>query len=91
MFTKQINTPKEDLEECVSKLFQSEKEDSDMKDNRPAVLWSFYYSAPDVNEVDLRQGVPENVFLCPGPDCDLDMDLSIKKVCVLNLLCNFFF
>ncbi|KRT80051.1 hypothetical protein AMK59_8370 [Oryctes borbonicus] len=79
MFTKQINTPKEDLEECVSKLFQSEKEDSDVKDNRPQVLWSFYYSAPDTNHTDLRQDVPENVFLCPGPDSDLDIDLSIKK------------
>ncbi|KAI4462518.1 rab gdp-dissociation inhibitor [Holotrichia oblita] len=79
MFTKQINTPKEDLEECVSKLFQSEKEDSDVKDARPQVLWSFYYSAPDTNTANLRKDAPENAFLCPGPDCDLDIDFSIKK------------
>lgn len=84
MFTKQINTPKEDLEECVSKLFQSEKEDSDVKDARPQVLWSFYYSAPDTNTANLRKDVPENAFLCPGPDCDLDIDYSIKKVLILK-------
>lgn len=81
MFMKQQCNPKEDMKECVSKLFQNvENKDCVVRDARPQILWSFYYSVPDTNTSDLTSGLPKNVYLCPGPDIDLDYDLSVEKV-----------
>lgn len=33
----------------------------------------------ETSKVNLQNGSPENVFLCPGPDLDLDYDLTIKE------------
>jgi len=77
---KQQSNPEEDLKECIFKLFQSEEKDCAVRDTRPQILWSFYYSVRDTNASDLTSGLPKNVYLCPGPDIDLDYDLSVEKV-----------
>lgn len=60
------------MKSSVDKLFGSE--------DSPKILWSLYYSVPDTNKSNLKENIPNNVVLCPGPDYDLDYDNSIKKV-----------
>lgn len=79
MFTEQKTDPEEDLKHCVEKLFDSE-ENGNIESLKPKVLWSLYFSVPDASNLDLRKTTPKNVFLCSGPDLDLDYDFSIQKV-----------
>ncbi|KAK9870755.1 hypothetical protein WA026_009716 [Henosepilachna vigintioctopunctata] len=76
--TKGSDDPKEDLRECIESLFPVEA--GSETSEKPKILWSSYFSIPDTNELNLNSFVPSNVFLCPGPDSDLDYDLSLKKV-----------
>lgn len=80
IFTEKISDPETDMNCCVQNLFNVAEEENE----KPNVLWSFYYSTPNVMEADLRNGVPQNVFLCSGPDLDLDYDEAIKKVTYTN-------
>ncbi|KAL3265341.1 hypothetical protein HHI36_009549 [Cryptolaemus montrouzieri] len=75
--TEGSSNPKEDLEGCVKNLFAFGEQDSNPR--KPKVLWSSYFSIPNTNELDLKSSVPSNVFLCPGPDLDLDYDFSLEK------------
>lgn len=75
MTAKRKTIPKEDLHHCVQKLF-SQSED----DNRPKVLWSFYCSVPNTNQPGFNAKVSETIYMCPGPDMDLDYDGLIKQV-----------
>lgn len=63
----------------MEKLFDFNSEEDTVK---PKVLWSLYFSAPDASDLGLRENMPKNVFFCPGPDIDLDYDLSVQKVCI---------
>lgn len=84
VYTKGQKTPEEDLKHCAEKLFNFNNNQGSKK---PNVLYSAYFSIPDTTKVDLAQKcLPSNVFLCPGPDMDLDSDFTIKKV--FNLFCN---
>lgn len=56
----------------------SDKAD-DIGNEKPKILFSCYFSIPDSNHCNVVD-VPKNVFLCPGPDLDLDYDFTIKKV-----------
>ncbi|KAJ8960384.1 hypothetical protein NQ314_006074 [Rhamnusium bicolor] len=80
LISSQISDPEEDFKHVVQNLFETsfEKEQMNSSD-KPQVLWSCYFSLPDSNISDLRDNVPQNVYLCPGPDMDLDYDHSIKK------------
>lgn len=80
MYCEQKTNAEEDLKHCIEKLFDLGLQDENIADSKPKILWSFYFSVPDTSNVDLRQTVPKNVFLCSGPDLDLDYDLSIQKV-----------
>nr|XP_022900003.1 rab proteins geranylgeranyltransferase component A 1 isoform X1 [Onthophagus taurus]XP_022900004.1 rab proteins geranylgeranyltransferase component A 1 isoform X2 [Onthophagus taurus] len=77
MFIEQNASPKEDLNFVVEKLFKPKDDDSN--ECPPNILWSFYYSTSNTNDSDLTKNLGKNVFLCPGPDMDLDIDGSIKK------------
>lgn len=46
---------------------------------KPQVLWSLYFNCPETSECDLSANVPSNVFLCSGPDLDLDFEFSVKQ------------
>lgn len=76
LITKQINNPESDFKECLQNLFAFEENET--KD-KPLVLWSCYYSIPNTNNLDLQSGVPDNVFVCSGPDLDLDYDTAVDK------------
>lgn len=77
MITTKINGPKDDFQHCIEKLFCSDKENSE--DKRPRILWSFYFSLPNANE-NFNARISEKIYVCPGPDMDLDYDASIKEV-----------
>ncbi|KAF2893593.1 hypothetical protein ILUMI_12580 [Ignelater luminosus] len=82
MFTKQTTNPEEDFKHCVERLFGNSKNESETgeKENLlPNVLWSFYYTVPNTVNLDLKNGIPKNIFVCPGPDLDLDYDPAIAQ------------
>lgn len=71
----------------MNKLFYTKERkpnSSSADDNVPEILWSFYYSVPNIFDGNLRDEMPNNVFVCPGPELDLDYDPAITKV--INLL-----
>ncbi|VEN53356.1 unnamed protein product [Callosobruchus maculatus] len=74
---RQKTNPKEDFQHIISNMFNLNEEDIESK--KPKVLWSCYFSLPDSNASDVQLKVPDNVFLCTGPDIDLDYDFSVKK------------
>nr|XP_023024795.1 rab proteins geranylgeranyltransferase component A 1 [Leptinotarsa decemlineata] len=80
LISKQNTSPEEDFKHVIENLFvfHSQKENLEV-DQKPVVLWSSYFSLSDTSNCNLRVGVPENVFLCPGPDLDLDYDMSVDK------------
>lgn len=71
-FMRQKKSPEEDLKEFIDMLLVN-------KEKGPKILWSLYLSVPDSNDLDLCKNTPKNLFICPGPDLDLDYDQSIKK------------
>ncbi|XP_044749171.1 rab proteins geranylgeranyltransferase component A [Coccinella septempunctata] len=73
-----ISSPEEDLQECRDSLFTFEN-DSTNKCGNPRILWSCYFSIPDTNDQKFESSLPKNIFVCPGPDTDLDYDSSVKK------------
>lgn len=74
MFTKQQTNPIEDFKHCTDTLFKPNESD------KPNVLWSFYFSIPDTSEFAGGRIASSNMFVCPGPDSDLDYDSSVEKV-----------
>ncbi|KAJ8956172.1 hypothetical protein NQ318_020723 [Aromia moschata] len=80
LISRQISTPQEDLKHVAENLFNVDNaNEKDCSSAKPSVLWSCYFSLPDSNGCNLKENVPKHVHLCPGPDMDLDYDMSIKK------------
>ncbi|XP_045478876.1 rab proteins geranylgeranyltransferase component A 1 [Harmonia axyridis] len=71
-----LSSPKEDLQECIEKLFTT---DSNTECQKPKIIWSAYFSIPDTNNQAVKSSLPKNVYACPGPDSDLDYDYSVQK------------
>lgn len=80
LISRQNTTPQEDFEHIVNNLFVSKTADETELTGKPQILWSFYFSIVDSNDLNLRENAPKNVHICPGPDLDLDYDLAIKEV-----------
>ncbi|KAJ4446648.1 hypothetical protein ANN_13345 [Periplaneta americana] len=57
---------------------RKEKNDS-VSALKPQVLWSLFFNCPETSECDLTANVPANVFLCSGPDLDLDFEFAVKQ------------
>nr|AEE61688.1 unknown [Dendroctonus ponderosae] len=74
MTTKLVSSPKEDLQHIVSNLLGGNEEDG-----KPKILWSCYFSLPEAAQQQQMQDLPENVFLCSGPNLDLDYDAAIHN------------
>ncbi|XP_072386367.1 rab proteins geranylgeranyltransferase component A 1 [Diabrotica undecimpunctata] len=79
LLAKQGTTPQEDFSSVIDSLFDQNEETNMENERKPLILWSMYFSLPDTNNADLTEGLPDNVFVCPGPDTDLDYDYSVKK------------
>ncbi|XP_018335207.1 rab proteins geranylgeranyltransferase component A 2 [Agrilus planipennis] len=81
MMTDQSNNPYDDLKYYVDTLFTKSAENVNIEggdvENRPQLLWSFYFSVPVSNDFNFQKDLP-NIFVCSGPDSDLDYDPSIK-------------
>jgi len=77
---KQLKHPQEDFKHIINKLFSDEGD-------KPKILWSCYFSLPVIN-LECNES-PKNVFICQGPDLDLDYDAAIAKVGFF--LCKFRF
>lgn len=74
--SKQVTGPQEDFQHIIQNLFETDAVELTQK---PRILWSCYFSIPDSSNLSLNENVPSNLFLCSGPDLDLDYDLSIQK------------
>uniref|UniRef100_A0AAR5P4W1 RAE1/2 domain-containing protein n=1 Tax=Dendroctonus ponderosae TaxID=77166 RepID=A0AAR5P4W1_DENPD len=74
MTTKLVSSPKEDLQHIVSNLLGGNEEDG-----KPNILWSCYFSLPEAAQQQQKQDLPENLFLCSGPNLDLDYDAAIHN------------
>lgn len=46
---------------------------------KPRVLWSLFFNSPETSSCDLASDAPANVFLCSGPDYDLDFEFAVKQ------------
>jgi hypothetical protein len=54
---------------------------------KPHVLWSLYFNYPATSDHGLTADIPANVYLCSGPDLDLDFEYAVNQVnCVMELL-----
>lgn len=80
IFTKGKGNPQNDIQHCSEKLLNFSPNVDKSQNRKPNVLWSAYFSVPDTSEIELQKQLPSNVFLCPGPDLDLDYDHTIKQV-----------
>lgn len=76
MFTKQTVNPEVDLNHCVDKLFHKSERESN---SPPIILWSLYFSVPNMFVQDVQCKKLLNTYICPGPDLDLDYDPAIQK------------
>ncbi|XP_018570375.1 rab proteins geranylgeranyltransferase component A 1 [Anoplophora glabripennis] len=79
LISRQNTNPEEDFKHVVDSLFITNGANETEPSCKPRVLWSFYFSIADTNGVDLKQNVPKNTYICPGPDIDMDFDLAIKE------------
>lgn len=79
LVTAKVKTAQEDLEEIVNAFFSKDENDSPNFSN---VLWCSYFNM-DLYGSDTERN-PQNLYSCPGPTGDLDMDASILEVNFLN-------
>lgn len=88
LISRQNTAPQEDFEHVVNNLFSSKSADESELSGKPQILWSSYFSIVDSNGLDLQENTPKNVFICPGPDLDLDYDLAVKQVGYIVVYCR---
>lgn len=65
-----------DLRVVVERLLTTEADDTSSK---PRIVWSLYFNQVDHSGCDLETSMPGNLYLCPGPNTDLDYDLAIEQ------------
>lgn len=82
-------TAREDLEPLISRMFYvppspgEEPPEGDERSGRPTVLWALYFNMLDSSTMDSNSpsscyDLPNNVYVCTGPDVNLGCDFSIK-------------
>lgn len=49
----------------------------------PQALWAFYYNMPDMSSTNLKTNVPNNFYLCAGPDHEIDYEFAVHQVHIL--------
>ncbi|CAG9856686.1 unnamed protein product [Phyllotreta striolata] len=81
LIAKQNTSPQEDFQHVIDKLFASHVEETSQE--KPSILWSYYFSMPETNDIILSDDLPNNIFVCPGPEIDLDYDTSVDKAKLL--------
>nr|CAD7458034.1 unnamed protein product [Timema tahoe] len=46
---------------------------------KPQVLWCLYFNCLDTSSTDLSSNTPEKVYLCSGPELDLDFEFAVQQ------------
>ncbi|PNF21570.1 hypothetical protein B7P43_G12710 [Cryptotermes secundus] len=46
---------------------------------KPQVLWSLYFNCPETSKCDFTANIPAKVYLCSGPDLDLDFEYAVTE------------
>jgi hypothetical protein len=60
---------------------------SEEEGEKPHVLWSLFFNYPETSDHGLTANIPANVYLCSGPDLELDFESAVKQVnCTVELL-----
>lgn len=76
-------TAREDLESVVKKLFTpyAEAEIDKEELTKPRLLWALYFNMRDSSGINRSSynGLPSNVYVCSGPDCELGNDHAVKQ------------
>ncbi|XP_060532290.1 rab proteins geranylgeranyltransferase component A 1 isoform X2 [Cylas formicarius] len=79
LIAKQEVNPQDDFKHIVQNLFTNEVNEENLKAKcKPQILWSCYFSLPNTCNLDLKAHNCKNVYVCGGPDLDLDYDLSME-------------
>ena len=55
-----------------------------MEYQKPNVLFALYFNLP-ANDFKVKSTALPNVYVCSGPDLDLDFDYAVIQVKILNL------
>ncbi|CAH0560562.1 unnamed protein product [Brassicogethes aeneus] len=72
----QINNPEDDLKHCVKNLFTLNE---DFKAFKPLIFYSSYFSIPTNSDENVNLHDFNNLFICPGPDSELDFVTAVSK------------
>lgn len=63
-----------DLQVAVTRLLTTNSDNT-----KPKIVWSLFFNQADYSSCDLGASTPTNLYLCPGPNTDLDYDLAIEQ------------
>ncbi|XP_060596354.1 rab proteins geranylgeranyltransferase component A-like [Ruditapes philippinarum] len=68
--------PKDDLNFAINTLFSHEE---NKHENKPAMIWSLYFTQTDMSEVQGSSIIPDNVILMSGPGIEIDIDTPVLQ------------
>ncbi|XP_014600493.1 PREDICTED: rab proteins geranylgeranyltransferase component A 1 [Polistes canadensis] len=71
--TQTVSPDKRHLQEGNQQDYEPNKEDL-----KPQILWSLYLNLP-ASDIKLNDTAPNNIYLCSGPDLELDFDFAVDQ------------
>ncbi|XP_043490567.1 rab proteins geranylgeranyltransferase component A 1 [Polistes fuscatus] len=71
--TQTVSPDKRHLQEGNQQDYEPNEEDL-----KPQILWSLYLNLP-ASDIKLNDTAPSNIFLCSGPDLELDFDFAVDQ------------
>lgn len=63
----------------TTSLNERQSEGSEEEGEKPHVLWSLFFNYPETSDHGLTANIPANVYLCSGPDLELDFESAVKQ------------
>jgi len=63
----------------TTSLNREPPEGGEVAGEKPHVLWSLYFNYPATSDHGLSASIPANVYLCSGPDLDLDFEYAVNQ------------
>ncbi|KAI4495227.1 hypothetical protein M0804_001428 [Polistes exclamans] len=71
--TQTVSPDKRHLQEGNQQDYEPNEEDL-----KPQILWSLYLNLP-ASDIKLNDTAPNNIYLCSGPDLELDFDFAVDQ------------
>ncbi|XP_015177725.1 PREDICTED: rab proteins geranylgeranyltransferase component A 1 [Polistes dominula] len=71
--TQTVSPDKRHLQEGNQQDYEPNEEDL-----KPQILWSLYLNLP-ASDIKLNDTAPSNIYLCSGPDLELDFDFAVDQ------------